>query len=333
MLHASTSTTAPSPATELSRSVERHVVLLLLGTYFAASFWPAVGQAIRATNLISVPLPLLMLAILLFLSGFGVDNRQFQVAFRWRWLLIAAQFALWGVPWTTVWLFRQLPATFPPGLLAGLWLVALMPTAASSVAWSQLCGGNQAVSVGLLAFSTLLSPFLIAALWRFDIAANGELGATDTAVAALIGWVVPVVVLGGIIRWRTGEQGVQAIRPYMKLFSTGLLLILNYANASVALPQVLADMDWQLMTTLAAVTLIVCGTGFCVGRLVTHLVCRESSVASAVVLGAGLKNTGMAIVLAGLWLETQPLAVVTIIFYTLTQHLLAAFYHRRVSNQ
>jgi hypothetical protein len=43
-----------------------------------------------------------------------------------------------------------------------------------------------------------------------------------------------------------------------------------------------------------------------------------------------MKNTGMALVLAAVWFPTQPLVTITIIVYTLMQHVLAADYHRRV---
>ncbi len=184
----------------------------------------------------------------------------------------------------------------------------MMPTAASSVAWSQLGRGNIAISVGLLATSTLLSPLIIAGVGRFDITmTGGELSATANSTAArLIGWIIPAVLAGGIVRWWAGSDRIATLRPHTRLLSTAVLLVLNYANAALALPQVFTDPSWMILAAIATATASICGCGFLTGWLFTRIAGVEPSMRCAFVFGIGMKNTGMALVIAGLWLEGQP---------------------------
>lgn len=310
-----------------ARFVDRRLLLLLVAAYAAAGIWPAAGQAIRRTAPAGVPLPLWMLAVLLFLAGLGLDGRQAAAACRRLGLLLAAHLLLWGTPAAAVWLVARLPLAPPPGLLAGLGLVALMPTAASSVAWSQLSRGNIALSVGLVAASTLVSPFLIAAFHG-----SGSDSGHATMMQMIVG-ILPAVAAGAGVGWWAGRERLATLRGPLKLIAAAVLLLLNYANASLALPQVVADFHAQRLSWLIAVTLGVCGTTFLSGWLLARAGRVEPAARHSLVFGIGMKNTGIALTLAALWLESQPLATVAIIAYTLTQHVLAGGYHARVPRE
>jgi BASS family bile acid:Na+ symporter len=212
-------------------------------------------------------------------------------------------------------------------------LVALMPTAASSVAWSQLSRGNVALSVGLLATSTFLSPFVIYAVGRSGmLAAGGEFSSSANAtIIGLISWIIPAVVVGACVRGWAGGEWINAIRPHVKLVSTVVLLLLNYSNAAIALPEMFANPNWPNLASVAATTAAMCSGGFLVGWLLTRAANAEPSAVRSFLFGMGMKNTGMALVLAGMWFTSQPLAIVVVIFYTLAQHLIAAVCHGRRS--
>ncbi len=316
----------------LADLADQRVLALLLLAYAAAAVWPSAGQAIRASTALPFPIPLMLLAVLLFVAGLGMDGGQIRAAYRWRVLVLAGQFFLWGGPLAIVLLLGQLAAAFPPGLLAGLGLVACMPIAASSVAWAQLSRGNIAISLGLLSTSTLLSPFIIYGVGRLELVAVGG-GFDSTANATVIGlvsWIIPAVAAGGAVRWWAGSDRIATFRPHIKLISTVVLVILNYANASLALPGVLANPNWTILATAAAATASICSGGFLAGWLLARAASVEPPIRRAFVFGLGMKNTGMALVLGGIWFETQPLAIVAIILYTLAQHLIAACCHRQM---
>jgi BASS family bile acid:Na+ symporter len=314
----------------VAQFADRRLLLLLLLAYVAATFFPSLGQTIRTTTVTPVPLPVLLLAVLLFIAGLGMDRGQLRESLRWKSLMVAGQIALWGGPLIVVLLLGQLNI-FPHGLLTGLALVALMPTAASSVAWSQLSRGNVALSVGLLAASTLLSPFVIYAVGRSGLlAAGGEFSSSANAtIIGLISWIIPAVVAGACVRCWAGRGWINAIRPHIKLVSTAVLLLLNYSNAAVALPEMFANPNWTNLASVATTTVVMCSGGFLVGWLLTRAGNVEPSVVRSFLFGMGMKNTGMALVLAGMWFASQPLAIVTVIFYTLAQHLIAAACHGR----
>jgi BASS family bile acid:Na+ symporter len=135
------------------------------------------------------------------------------------------------------------------------------------------------------------------------------------------------------VGWWAGKERLAAVRPRLKLASATVLLLLNYANASLALPQVVADFHPQRLSWLVAVTLGVCATTFLSGWLLARAGRLEPAARHSLVFGIGMKNTGIALTLAALWVESQPLATVAIIAYTLTQHMLAAGYHARVPRE
>jgi BASS family bile acid:Na+ symporter len=316
----------------LARFADRRLLLLLLFAYVTAMFFPAWGQTIRTTAAVPVPVPVLLLAVLLFIAGLGMDGDQLRESLRWKWLVMVGQIALWGGPLLVVAVLGGTTDVLPPGLLAGLTLVALMPTAASSVAWSQLSRGNVALSLGLLATSTLLSPFMIYAVGRSQLfATGGELiSSANATVVNLVSWIIPAVIVGAGVRWLAGGMRIRAIRPHIKLVSTAVLLTLNYANAAVALPDLLAGPNWSALVAVAATTVTMCSGGFLVGWLLTRAAGVEQGAQLSFLFGMGMKNTGMALVLAGMWFASQPWAIVVIILYTLTQHVLAAICHQQV---
>ena len=240
-------------------------------------------------------------------------------------LLGLALLALWLAPWSAHALLMQLPISIPPGVLPGLGLVALMPAAASSAAWTHLSRGNMAMSFGLLAASTLLSPLVLAAQRKVEVVDS------DTTALTLAVWVVFAIIASSLVRWRAGAERVAAVRPQRKLLSTAVLLVLNYSNAATALPEVFATFDLRALFTTAAIVTTCCASGYLVAWLLTWIVGAESAIRRAIVFGVGMKNTGMALVLAGLWLESQPLATLAIILYTLCQHVFAAAYHQELN--
>src|SRR5262245_33267061 len=75
----------------LSRFVHHHLLWLLIGSYALAGLWPTWGLGVRATSFGSislvgestrVSLPMLMLALLLFNAGLGVEPGRLKLLLR-----------------------------------------------------------------------------------------------------------------------------------------------------------------------------------------------------------------------------------------------------------
>ena len=120
-------------------------------------------------------------------------------------------------------------------ILVGLALVASMPIAGSSTAWSQNADGDLALSLGLVLGSTLLSPLTTPlALHAVGFMARGdyaedlhELAAGGAGAFLAVGVILPSL-LGIALRQCAGERRVTAAKPALKLVNTGVLLFLNY---------------------------------------------------------------------------------------------------------
>ncbi len=127
--------------------------------------------------------------------------------------------------------------------LVGLALIATMPVAGSSTAWSQNSNGHLALSLGLVVGSTLLSPITTPAVlhtvgWLTKGAfadSLRHLAASGTRSFLVVFVLIPSLA-GMAIRHLLGTGRLRRITPGLKVMNSGTLLILGYANAAVSLP-------------------------------------------------------------------------------------------------
>jgi BASS family bile acid:Na+ symporter len=123
-----------------------------------------------------------------------------------------------------------------------------MPIAGSSTAWSQNANGNLALSLGLVLFSTLLSPLATpVALHSVGLLTTGdysedlhELASSGTGAFLAVSVILPSL-LGMAGHAAVGEARIASAGPALKLLNAINLLLLNYANASLSVPQAVAD--------------------------------------------------------------------------------------------
>jgi len=127
--------------------------------------------------------------------------------------------------------------------------------------------------------------------------------------------------IGG--RWLLGEARIVAAKPRLKLINAVNLLVLNYANASVSLPQALAEPDWDFLAAILIIVVGMCLTAFTTGWLVSRLFRVELPQRISLMFGLGMNNTGTGLVLASIALPHYPRVMLPIISYKLVQHLMA----------
>src|SRR5262249_53398652 len=177
-------------------------------------------------------------------------------------------------------------------MVVGLTVVASIPVAATSTLWSQNANGNLALSLGLVLLSTLLSPLTTPVVFQAaGLLAHGdyaavlhELGAHGAEAFLTMAVLLPSVLgLGG--KGLLGEARVAPARPLLKLVSSVNFLVLTYANASAALPQVFANPDLGFLTVTLGVVTGLCVTAFTTGWAIARLLRADQGQQTALTFG------------------------------------------------
>lgn len=334
---------APAGLVAVAAWVRRWLVGLLVGSYALAALVPGPGVWLRELSFgpapESVRFSLVMVSVLLFCGAVSIESSKLrELAGRMRELGVALV-GVWAPPvlvvaaWAVIadW---WLEPTEAAALVIGLALAGAMPVANSAVAWAHQSGGSLVWALGLVVVSISVCPWvtpvvmrLMGLAWSGAEAAHAGLLVTRFTGLVFAIWVLGPTLVGFLARWATGSERVTAAKPALTLTSAAALLLLNYANAATALPSLVSEPDWALLATtvLAASTLPI--SGAVVGVVISRLarVARPARLAWAYSLG--MKNTGLALGLAGVTLGDQPIAVLAILAVTLTQHAVAGAVH------
>lgn len=75
--------------------------------------------------------------------------------------------------------------------------------------------------------------------------------------------------------------------PYLKLTNSMVLLLLNYSNASVSLPQALAERDYDFLAITLAITAGLCLTLFAAGYALSRLFKLDRAERVSLMFGLG----------------------------------------------
>jgi BASS family bile acid:Na+ symporter len=332
------------PLARISHVLHRNFIWFLLGSYFVAAVAPQAGLAIKNVSLgryylfgesLHLSLPMLLLALLLFNAGLGVQTTQLRHLLRRPWGLVAGLTANLFIPIAYIFAVAQTMRLWHnpeevQHILVGLSLVAAMPIAGSSTAWSQNANGDLSLSLGLVLFSTLLGPLTVPI--SFDLVehmAQGEyrqiledLETQGGGMFLMICVILPSL-LGIAARHALGEVRITAAKPKVKLLNSLNLLVLNYSNASVSLPNALAEHDWDLLSVILVIVVGMCVLAFTAGWLISRLLRVDLPQRISLMFGLGMNNNGTGLVLATMALPQYPRVMLPIILYNLVQHLVA----------
>jgi len=332
----------------LSQFVHHHLLWFLISAYTIAAVFPTPGLWVRTISFgdlsvfqmkIHVSLLLLLLATLMFNAGLGVKTSHLKSLVQKVWVLVAGLAANLLIPIAYIFCVTLLLQFWhnpeeAQHILVGLALVAAMPIAGASTAWAQNSNGNLALSLGLVLFSTVLSPIITPmAFYVFGEMATEEYETVlhhlaNYGSATFLGlWVVLPSLLGLSIRFAVPETQLTAVMPYLKLINALVLLLLNYSNASVSLPQAVADRDVDFLAVTLGITTGLCITAFATAYWLSSAFKLDQAERVSLMFGLGMNNNGTGLVLASLALATYPRVMVPIIFYNLVQHLVAGSVH------
>ncbi len=327
-----------------SHFLHRNFIWFLMGSYGLAALAPRAGLAIKNVSLgrfylfgqsLHLSLPMLLLALLLLNAGLGVQTTQLRLLLRRPWGLVAGLTANSFIPIVYIFAVSQTMRLWHnpeevQHILVGLALVAAMPIAGSSTAWTQNANGDLSLSLGLVLFSTLLSPLITPIC--FDLVehmAEGEyaqiledLETQGGGVFLMICVILPSV-LGIVVRLVLGESRITAAKPTLKFLNSLNLLVLNYSNASVSLPKAMAEPDWDFLGVILIIVVGMCVLAFTAGWLLSRWFRVELPQRISLMFGLGMNNNGTGLVLATVALPQYPRVMLPIILYNLVQHLVA----------
>lgn len=338
---------------KFSGLVHRNLLWLLVASYALAAAVPGPGLTIRGLSLSrsageEVTAPMLLLALLLFCAAAVVRWSQLRALMQRPGILLLGLFAIWLVPSLFVsalgWI---LPSVFgesvTSGMLVGLALVAAMPVANSSVAWCQNAQGNVALSLGLIVLTIVMSPVAAPQLLNLmglslstSETAQCEQLVTRFSGTFFIVWVILPSLAGMIANWLLGLELIDRLRGLLRMVSAATLLTLNYANASLAMPQAFEEGISKTFILSSLLAVVLSALGILSGWLMSRLLATDRPTATALMFGLSMKHTGLALVLAGQVLHTEPRVILMIVLATLLQHVVAGladwyFMHRQVS--
>jgi len=332
----------------LSQFIHHHLLWFLISAYAIAAVFPTAGLWIRSVSFgdivvfktkAHVSLLLVLLATLMFNAGLGVKTSHLKALVKKVWMLVAGLTGNLVIPIVYIFCVSLLLQFWhnpdeAQHILVGLALVAAMPIAGASTAWAQNSNGNLALSLGLVLFSTLLSPIITPmALYVFGEMASEEYETVlhhlaDYGSGAFLGmWVVLPSLLGLSVRLIVPERRLSAGMPYLKVINSLVLLVLNYSNASVSLPQAIADRDVDFLVVTLVITTGLCLTAFATAYWLSCLFKTDQAERVSLMYGLGMNNNGTGLVLASLALSSFPRVMVPIIFYNFVQHLVAGSVH------
>lgn len=339
-----------SSISRLTHWIHHNLIWLVIGSYGLAILFPALGLSLRSIEFIRIQpfstisplvisLPLLMLAVLLFNAGISVDMRELLQTWQHPKMLISGLLGNSLIPLC----FIILVSIFLPWrnleevqqILVGLAFIAAMPIAGASTAWTQNSNGNLALSLSLVLVTTLLSPLFTPLIFHsIGFVTIGDYSEDLHEIASIqtilfLGiWVIFPTVLGIIIRHFLHQNTVDAMKPYLKFCNYGVLLLLNYMNATTVLPKIATNPDIDFLVLIVLITVLFGIVMFSAGYYLAYFFKANRNSALSLMFCFGMSNNGIALTLASVALADHSEIMIPIIIYNLIQHLMASFVDR-----
>ena len=130
-------------------------------------------------------------------------------------------------------------------------------------------------------------------------------------------------ILGLVARAVIGGGRIRRWSATLRAVSFADLMLLNYLNAAVALPQAYAGLDWDFLVLTLIVTTAMCIGAFGLGWWIPYALHGRRDDQVATMFGVGMNNNGTGLVFAAQALADHRPVLLPIIFYNLEQQLVA----------
>jgi BASS family bile acid:Na+ symporter len=331
--------------------IQRSFIWLLVASFCAAAYAPHLGLQLQKTRLfefhlgatsIAATTTTFMLSLLLFNAGLVTNFGEVRRIIGRPMMMFGGAIGNFLVPLTFVSGLSFLSQTWHDAdewqqILAGLGFIAAMPIAGASTAWTQASNGNMSLSVGLVLVTTLISPIVTPlVILGAGAVTTGDYGEDLQELAAagsmsfLGAWILAPTLLGILGGRFLGSERAIAARPFFKLLNSGIILALNYANASLSLPDVVARPDGDFLAVLIGVAAALCAISFFTGFLFARLIDADRKEAVSLMFALGLSNSSAGLALASTAMPDHVGVMLTVIIYNLVQYFVAALVEKFV---
>ena len=337
---------------DISPIIHKHFLWFILAVYIIAVIYPNPGLHMRDISFgdlvwldkstVKLSLPLIMLSFLLFNAGVGAKTSELKGLVNHPSSLIFGLVCNIFIPIIFIYIIKNLMFFWHDpdevqNILVGLAILASMPIASSSTAWTQNAEGNLGLSLGLVNFSTILSPFTTPLILNSvgfmafgDYAEDlHELANNGTGAFIIFSIILPSI-LGIILHSLLGEKKITPIKPYLKFINLIVLILLMYSNAAVSLPQAFSSPDLDFHLIIIIITMCMCIILFTIGWLISKILKTGKSEQTSLVFALGMNNNGGGLVLASMFLSDHSLILLPIIFYNLTQQIVASIVSAKI---
>ncbi len=328
--------------------VQAYMSLFIFGAYFLSIIVPQIGIYFTETNLINVSTktggfalntPMICLSIILFNAVLCIkmnELKKISSYFPVILLALSANFlmALGYMLFVKHSFGTVLPVDALQQIIIGIAILSAVPIAGTASAWTQSVKGNVSITLGMILISTIMCPFYTPVIFQIfsnftdsmfsqkllNLTANG-----NTNIFLMLVILAPVF-LGLITYAILNKKLLKKLCPLIRVINQACLLILCYSNASVVLPEKILGnpnfYDLLLTFTLATCfTFLTFMVGWILSRLI-HLTIRDEM---SLMFSEGLKNIGAAMVLASFGFPEYKNVTLFIIFFALTQQLVASY--------
>ncbi|MFF3559412.1 bile acid:sodium symporter family protein [Streptomyces sp. NPDC002574] len=334
--------TQPAPRVPAATWLRRHLGRAVAAAYAAAVIVPEPGRWLRRAH--GLPLggqalrletPGALLCLILFAAGLQVPLRTLGSRLRRPVALltgVALHLAapLLVIPVVAFVLHRSPDTDGGSGMIAAMILITAMPVAAGATVWTARGHGDQAVMVGIVLASTLVSPVTVPMTIKAlsPLLRGDYVGALSRAAhAAGDGFALTTVLLpclAGILS--AVLLPVPALRRLSDTVLPALLagsVVLTYVNASGALGSFLTHPRPVLLAAALTVASAVCGLSFTLGRVSARLLRLDRPAQSSFTLACGMSNSSAGAVLISTALPDRPHLLLPVLAYGLLQKLAA----------
>ncbi|MBB03716.1 MAG: hypothetical protein CMJ47_13815 [Planctomyces sp.] len=333
-------TASSTPHSWQERFIQRYLLPSIAFAYVVAALWPACGLWLRSYSLtggdvagIGSATPVnLLLAALLFNTGLAVPLRDLfslnnsvrvvslglSIRLTTGTLIILAALGMGLMFHGPLW----------DQILLGTILITIMPVANSSAGWAHHSEANVGLSMWLILISVLLSPWLVPGLlslasWMTpaEMDASYQKLAQGYAGSFVMTWVIIPAVLGMGCRSLLMRHNYGDWKIVVKSVTYICLVLLNYANGSVSLPEVVRGGEGRLVSTSFLTATALCALLFAAAWVVGRLCRLTMRSRLSVMYSTAMSNTGVALVLSTTILPQAEALHLVVIFYTLLQHI------------
>lgn len=334
----------------LAKKSLSHGVLLpcVIMAYILAAFFPSVGIWAKGihvvhTNGMQIGLSMLLLAIMLFNSSLCTTASKLRTVAVKPLPVLTGVVVNILVPIIFLVVLKILLLAWPDeqesqSLLVGLVVVAAMPVAGSSTAWSNQSNGNVALSLGLVLLSTAISPLTTPLVFSgFELLNFGhhsesiQISNSGSTGLFLLGFVVVPSAIGLLVGGLISQERMEPLKPSIKGLNSALLVFLCYSNASIALPAVIANPDWDFLLLVLIAAFGLCLSSFASGWLLASCLGVNAQDRRSLIFGLGMSNNGMGMVLSAASMAASPWMLLPVLTYNLAQHIVAALASRAIS--